>query len=154
MFSWCRKSYILVLNIMIVSKVTNLSQLMKTMRDKCHSTPSQKNCSRSGNGSQILSSVTRTCWQATSHHWKKSIFLNHFFMLPFPVLVWDLQACPCPCPSCPSFLFQEHVSPKVWLQLCRHLPSHTTGEKNKKIQHHCHHPLYHQPFNPLTPRSD
>ena len=77
--SWCRKSYILVLNIMIVSKVTNLSQLMKTMRDKCHSTPSQKTCSRSGNGSQILSSVTRTCWQATSHHWKKSIFLNHFF---------------------------------------------------------------------------
>ena len=113
-----------------------------------------RTCSCSGNGSQILSSVTRTCWQATSHHWKKSIFLNHFFMLPFPVLVWDLQACPCPCPSCPSFLFQEHVSPKVWLQLCRHLPSHTTGKKNKTIQHHCHHPLYHQPFNPLTPRSD
>ena len=131
-----------------------LSQLMTTMRDKCHSTPSQKNCSRSGNGSQILSSVTRTCWQATCGHWKKSIFLNHFFMLPFPVLVWDLQACPCPCPSCPSFLFQEHVSPKVWLQLCRHLPSHTTGKKNKTIQHHCHHPLFHQPFNPLTPRSD
>ena len=38
-----------------------------------------RTCSCSGNGSQILSSVTRTCWQATSHHWKKSIFLNHFF---------------------------------------------------------------------------
>ena len=88
MFSWCRKSYVLVCNIMIASKVTNLSHY-EGLCGTCATLLPAKTSSRSSRGSQILSSVTRTCCRLLvtieRNQFFKIIFLCYHFQFLFEI---------------------------------------------------------------------